>query len=96
MHAQVLNNVKEYAKAFNAVVEALYIGEKLKTLKTTEQIQEALDGMQYYFKNIPSNSVIRAVVDECIDLNADILIMTPHKYGFWSSLIHRSKPRAMA
>lgn len=96
VHNSVLENVRDYAHLFNAVVEVLYVGDKIKRVETQQEIAEALDGMQYYFKNVPSGLIINAILQEARDTNADILVMTPHKHGFWSSLIHRSKTRAMA
>jgi hypothetical protein len=40
--------------------------------------------------------VIWEIEKEIIDSNSNLLVMIPKKYGFWESLIHRSKTREMA
>ncbi len=99
VHARILEQVKEYARQFAAEVEVLYVGEAISSerVKTGQKdVEEALQGISYSYKNANSDSVIKAIQEEAEELHADILIMTPNKYGFWSSLLHRSKTRAMA
>jgi hypothetical protein len=59
-------------------------------------IGEALSGISYYYKNIQSNKIIRAIQDEMKATQPDLLIMAPYTYGFWDSVVHRSKTRMMA
>jgi len=40
--------------------------------------------------------VIKAIKNELQVSGADLLIMVPYRYGFWNSLIQRSKTRMMA
>lgn len=96
VHGTVLEKVKEYAQMFNAVVQVFYVGKAIKNLETEGNINKSLEGVAFSYKNVNSDSVIKAIQQEANDFGADLLIMTPHKYGFWSSIIHRSKTRAMA
>ncbi|MNR37414.1 hypothetical protein D3C85_1554260 [compost metagenome] len=50
----------------------------------------------YYYRNIESTEVIKAIKQEVLDTSTDLLVMVPQKHGFWDSLMHRSKTRAMA
>lgn len=96
VHAKILAIVKQYALAYNAEVEVLYVGDSIKKVEAKYQLDEALSGTQFYFKEIVSDAVIKTIQEEAVRYQADIIIMTPHKYGFWASLIHRSKTRALA
>lgn len=100
---KVLANVKELAIALNAEVEVFNVSEKVEELKTLNAalpqvsvIDDGLEGISYYYKNVNSNAVIREIEKEIIEFRADLLIMVPKRYGFWASIIHRSKTRIMA
>ncbi|MDX1601453.1 MAG: universal stress protein [Salinimicrobium sediminis] len=60
-----------------------------------EEIPE-LEDVNYSVKNLNSENVIRAIKKEIEHLDAKLLIMVPRRYGFWESVIHRSKTRVMA
>lgn len=103
VHKRILERVREAAQQFNAEVEVLHVSNTIASLKENADhlspvsaIDEGLEGVTYYFKNVQSNTVIRAIEREIKHIEADLLIMVPNKYGFWSSLIHRSKTRTMA
>jgi nucleotide-binding universal stress UspA family protein len=100
---KVLANVKELAIALNAEVEVFNVSEKVEELKTLNAalpqvsvIDDGLEGISYYYKNVNSNAVIKEIEKEIIEFRADLLIMVPKRYGFWASIIHRSKTRIMA
>ena len=98
---KVLQNVHEIATAFGATVEVLYVNDKIEELLQIEDaehvvIDKTLAGINYYYKNILSRKVINAIQDEIKEANTDLLIMAPYKYGFWDSIVHRSKTRMMA
>lgn len=103
IHAQVLKQVKTLANAFNASVEVFYVSKELSHIEKkandpalVKSFGDELNGIQYYYKNVASNSVLQAIEDEISEIKADLLIMVPNKYGFWGSLVHKSKTRAMA
>ncbi|MNX96122.1 hypothetical protein D3C86_1284240 [compost metagenome] len=52
--------------------------------------------MKYIYKTVRSNAVINEIEKEIKRYQADILVMVPKKYGFWDSLVHKSKTRIMA
>lgn len=98
---KVLENVHEIAEAFGATVEVFYVTDKLEALQEADvaehpAIDKSLAGIDYYYKNVQSLRIINAIQDEIKDMKADLLIMAPYKYGFWDSMVHRSKTRMMA
>ena len=101
---KVLKNVHETATAFGASVEVFYVKNKIEELQGAEEAEEtehaSIDktfaGINYYYKNIQSRKIISAIQDEVKETKADLLIMAPYKYGFWDSMVHRSKTRMMA
>lgn len=100
----VLSQVRKVASGFGANVAIFHVNKKISEIKQDETIgatqNEAFDevfgGMSYYFKEVQSRAVLEAINEEIHAINADILIMVPLRYGFWSSLIHKSKTRIMA
>ncbi|WP_255484697.1 universal stress protein [Mucilaginibacter sp. X5P1] len=100
---QLLERIKEIALITQAEVEILLVNETVEELKekgadpnVLRHIDEGLEGIDYYYKNIKSDSIIRGIADEIKRIDADLLIMAPQQYGFWSSIVHRSKTRIMA
>ncbi len=104
VHLKVLAKVKEVAKDFGAQqVEIFHVSEKIRELQgrdykeeTESAFGEGAEGVTYLYKNVHSNAVIREIQEEIQNTSADMLIMVPIRYGFWGSLIHRSKTRIMA
>ncbi|SEM29071.1 Nucleotide-binding universal stress protein, UspA family [bacterium A37T11] len=103
VHQRILERVKETASRFGAEVEVFYVSKVINEIIENEDgqspsnaIDESLEGVTYYYKNVQSNAIIHAIEDEIKEIGADLLIMVPNKYGFWKSLIHRSKTRMMA
>ncbi|WP_367913651.1 universal stress protein [Leadbetterella sp. DM7] len=104
VHLSVLQKVKEVAAGFGAEqVEIFHVSDKVKEIEkagirtsTENAFGEGVEGVRYFYKNVESNAVIREIQKELAEIKADMLIMVPNRYGFWGSLIHRSKTRIMA
>lgn len=103
VHKKVLDQIKELASLLSAEVEIFHVRNKVSGLaenrdesSATENIKEGLEGVPNYYKYVDSEAVIEEIEKEIDRLQADMLIMVPYKYGFWNSLIHRSKTRVMA
>jgi len=99
----LLAHIKDLASSIGAQVEVLLINETVEELKsmgadplTYENMSKSLDGIDYYYQHVRSNSIIDSIKQEIVDYKADMLIMVPEKHGFWDSLVHRSKTREMA
>lgn len=100
---KILQRIKELALSLNAEVEVFHVNETIAELQNDpaamqvqEDIGNGLAGVSYFYKNVKSTAVIREIEKEIKEFNADLLIMIPNKYGFWASLVHRSKTRVMA
>lgn len=104
IHAYVLEQVRTVALLFDAEVEIFHVSEKLKKIAQQDQLLDhvaktfgdGLDGIRYLYKNVSSNAVVQEIENEINRSGADLLVMVPYRYGFWGSLVHKSKTRAMA
>lgn len=98
----LLERIKEIALISQSEVEILLINETIEELKikggdfALRLIDNGLDGIDYYYKNIKSDSIIRCIANEIKKIDSDLLIMAPQQHGFWGSMVHRSKTRIMA
>lgn len=86
-----------------AEVEFFSVDAKLDDLKQEQDrlllsstLEEEFQQVKYLYKTVKSNAVINEIKKEINIYNADILVMVPQKYGFWDSLVHKSKTRIMA
>lgn len=100
---RVLGHVKDLALSLAAEVEVFNVDKTLEELRNegpallaTNAIDDGLEGIAYYYKNVKSNAVIEEIEKEIEIFGADMLIMVPKKYGFWASMVHKSKTRVMA
>lgn len=103
VHKKVLEKVKSFSQDFGANVEVFHVSDKVAELKQEkvsdthlEEIQQEFSGISYQYKNVQSNEIINAIYEEMEAIKADLLIMVPYRYGFWASLVHKSKTRVMA
>jgi len=55
-----------------------------------------MHGIQYFYKNVESSAIIKEIKNEILSYQPDVIIMVPNRYGFWASVVHRSKTRMMA
>lgn len=100
---EILSRLKKQIPDLKAEVEVFFVDKKIDKLKTEgigvvtpDSVTDEQDGLIYSYKNVKSNTVIKEIEKEIIAFKADLLIMTPKKYGFWASLVHKSKTRMMA
>ncbi|WP_372919708.1 universal stress protein [Salegentibacter sp.] len=92
----ISEKIKDLAQAFTAEVEVLHVKAGKKEEVSIELIENALSEVNYQYLEIESEEIIGEIEKEIKKLPADILVMIPHKYSFWESIIHRSKTRMMA
>ncbi len=100
---EILDRIRNIASAMQAEIEIFHVQNKVNQLKAdgshpeeADKIEEALAGVTHYYKDVASGAVVDEIEKEIQKFNADLLIMIPQKYGFWESLVHRSKTRVMA
>ncbi len=97
IHKEVLEKVRSIAADFGARVEVFNVsGAVTRLAQNKPEIDRSLRGISYYYNSVASSDIIGAIRQEVLDQNADLLVMVPYKYGFWSSLVHKSKTRVMA
>ena len=99
----IIERIRTVAEVVGGEVEVFNVNDKVAELKAENSdalaknaIDTGLQGINYYYKNVKSNAVIHAIEKEIKKLKADLLIMVPKEYGFWSSIVHRSKTGYMA
>jgi len=99
----ILSKIKGLAVESDSEIEVFYVDQKIDELKadgrgliSLDVINDGLDGVTYSHKNVRSNTVIKEIEKEIIEYQAELLIMIPKEYGFWASLVHKSKTRMMA
>lgn len=95
--------IKNALGDFGAEIEFFSVDEKLDDLKEEQHrilmnsnIEKEFEDVKYLYKTVRSNAVIEEIRKEIKNYEADLLIMVPQKYGFWDSLVHRSKTRILA
>lgn len=98
---KILDRIKDIAQSWNAEIEVFNVQEKVaalqdETLHPTDFLKEEMDSIQYLYKNVASNAIIKEIKNEIVNYQPDLIIMVPNRYGFWASIVHRSKTRMMA
>ena len=97
---KTLAKLRRVATKLKSEITVFYVDQKIDELKlnakSLDNINQELEGVTYLYKNISSNTVIEEIEKEIIKSNAELLVMVPKKYGFWESIIHKSKTRVMA
>lgn len=101
INVRILEDVKAFAQLLGAQVEVFHVQNNLRKLNdkintNAHQIAEDLGGSAHSSRPMESETVIDEIKNEISEINADLLIMVPQRYGFWKSLVHRSKTRIMA
>lgn len=81
---EILEKVKDFATDFNAVLEVLNIRKTVEQLNeekgsaTREAINDVMGIVSYYYKNVTSNEVVKAIRDEVKESHTDLLVMINH------------------
>lgn len=95
--------LRDIVKSLEAEIEFFSVDEKINDLKQEQgkqllnsSLEEEFKEVKYIYKTVKSNAVISEIQKEIKNFKADILVMVPQQYGFWDSLVHKSKTRIMA
>lgn len=100
-----LQLLKEIATTYKATVEVLHV-EKPKEQLVYQAAQEGqfqpggleylLDGISHFYRDITETDVVHGIERSVNEYHADLLVMVPHKKGFWNELFQKSTTRKMA
>ncbi|WP_343329851.1 universal stress protein [Polaribacter staleyi] len=95
---KTLAKLRQVSLSLNAIVTVFYVDKKVEELQTeiNANLDKELEDVTLLYKNVKSNSVIDAIEAEVKKSNSDLLVMMPKRYGFWESILHKSKTRMMA
>ena len=95
---KTLAKLRQMAVQLKSEVTVFYVEQKLDELKnrTNNSIDKGLEDVTIFYKNVKSNTVIEALEEEIKKSKSDLLVMLPKQYGFWESIVHKSKTRVMA
>lgn len=98
---ETIERMKNVVSSFQAELEVFYVKQSShsedKEVMMEDILKENLSDLKYSYKVVDLNtSVIQHIQEELVAYDADVLIMIPYKYGFWNSILHKSKTRAMA
>jgi nucleotide-binding universal stress UspA family protein len=94
--SNILKEIKKTTKKFDAELRVFHVNNKISELESNVEILKPLEEVSYFYKNVQSEAVIDEIRNEMLEYKPDVLIMVPYEYGFWSSLIHKSKTRIMS
>ncbi|MCF1420728.1 MULTISPECIES: universal stress protein [Mangrovimonas] len=97
---RTLARLKEIAEQLKSQVTMFYVEKKVNELQAEnpifEHIEKGLENVVHVYKKVNSDTVIKEIEKEILESDSDLLVMIPKKYGFWESIVHKSKTRVMA
>ncbi|UKM65728.1 universal stress protein [Flavobacteriaceae bacterium GSB9] len=97
---RALVKLKQLALRLKSEVIVFYVEKTVDELiekgSFYKPIDEGLENVTHFYKKVNSDAVIKAIEQEVVASNSDLLVMIPKKYGFWESILHKSKTRVMA
>lgn len=100
---QTLKMLNETAHMLKAQVQVLHVESVSKEKKLVLEGQgqstdwdEHLCDVPHDCRDIDGKNVIKGIEKGISEFKADMLVMVPQRYGFWNSLIHKSKTCEMA
>lgn len=98
-----LNSLKELATTFNAELQIFHVsqtpvaaGDSNLKQALVERIENSVGTLKHTYRDKNAKDIIEGIKQGLNEFKADILVMSPHRYGFWRSLFHKSKTREMA
>lgn len=96
----IIEKIKSLASRVRAEIGILHVSGSVGTPEDERYerlaIEEGFADVPHHYKVVRSEGVIDQIAGELRTSKAEMLIMIPRKYGFWESLVHRSKTRLMA
>jgi nucleotide-binding universal stress UspA family protein len=100
-----LESIYEIASTYKAQVQILHVEKEQVFIpvhttrhssRHTPNMEELLTGIKHTYRFIPEDDVMEGIQKGLEEYHADLLVMVPHKPGFWESLFHPSMTKRMA
>jgi len=97
-----LDLLKEFVKKFEAKLQILHVQSKTDNQISTgvnnqiSAIDAIMENVDHTYSLVVSSSVREGIIQGVKEWEADLLIMVPHKIGFWDLFLKGSTTRDMA
>lgn len=96
--------LKEIAQAFKAKVEVLHVEKPEEQpvyqarpeAQDTKVLEKLLSGLPHVYRDVTEEDVVKGIERSIREYQADMLVMIPHRFGFWDGLFQRGTTRKMA
>jgi nucleotide-binding universal stress UspA family protein len=99
-HDNQLDLLKEITRKFEAELQILHVQTKKQIPVAVDEeigvVNVMMEDVDHTFSFVDSQNVHDGIVQGVINWQADLLVMVPHKAGFWESLLKSSNTREMA
>jgi nucleotide-binding universal stress UspA family protein len=101
--ANKLPLLMEVAAFFNARVQVCHVERKENPMPVNEyyagntaiNVEGLLNNVVHLYKDIAEDDVVKGIERGIKDFSPDLLVMVPHKYGFWEGMWRKSKTSKM-
>lgn len=98
-----LATLKDIAKVFGSELQVFHVYKNAVGEETDREerefiineIESSIASVNHTYRNVKAKDFVEGLKKGITEFDADLLVMSPHKYGFWNSLIHKSKTREM-
>lgn len=101
---ELLKPLQELALSFKARLQILHV-EKTPQLATAGsrpegkkgvKLEPVFRGVKHTYKEVEQEDIVEGIEKGVEEYHADMLVMVPHKPGFWDYVLNRSNTRKMA
>lgn len=99
-----LRFLKNLSRDFNAQVQVFHVDKPVEAVMAgnstpgpvNTNMEQLLRNVQHSYRDLEEEDVIRGIEQGIHDFNADLLVMVPHRPGFWDMIFNKSNTRKMA
>ncbi len=102
----LLSPLKKLAQHFRAQIQVLHLMQTPAltfmeedipfTIKKGPSLEKIFRGIKHNYKELETEDIVGGIEKGIEEYGADLLVMVPHKPGFWDNILNRSKTRKMA
>lgn len=100
-----LRFLKNLSRDFNAQVQVFHVDKPAEqpvmagnssAAPVSTNMEQVLRNVQHSYRDLTETDVIKGIEQGIQDFHADLLVMVPHKPGFWDMIFNKSNTRKMA